>query len=197
MQHGVDPTDRPFRVDRRRVLISIGLAVVLAAGAIGLLGEVANYGRITRALAEAHHAWLIGCLIGELLAYAGYILAYRDVARVGDGPVLPIWTVTRVVVIGFGAFVLGSTPGGLAVDYWALHRATGDSRDAARRVLALNTLEWAVLGTFASVSALVLLAGQADGVPVWLAVAWLIVTPVCAVLGVWIARPSRVERLTS
>jgi len=197
VQHGVDPTDRPFRVDRRRVLISIGLAVVLAAGAIGLLGEVANYDRITRALAEAHHAWLIGCLIGELLAYAGYILAYRDVARVGDGPVLPIWTVTRVVVIGFGAFVLGSTPGGLAVDYWALHRATGDSRDAARRVLALNTLEWAVLGTFASVSALVLLAGQADGVPVWLAVAWLIVTPVCAVLGVWIARPSRVERLTS
>ena len=197
MQHGVDPTDRPFRVDRRRVLISIGLAVVLAVSAIGLIGEVANYGRITRALAEAHHAWLIGCLIGELLAYVGYILAYRDVARVGDGPVLPMWTVTRVVVIGFGAFVLGSTPGGLAVDYWALHRATGDSRDAARRVLALNTLEWAVLGTFASVSAAWLLAGRADGVPVYLAVAWLVITPVCAVLGVWIARPSRVERLTS
>ena len=70
-----------------------------------------------------------------------------------------------------------------------------DSRDAARRVLALNTLEWAVLGTFASVSAVVLLAGQADGVPVGLAAAWLVITPVCAVLGVWIARPSRVERL--
>jgi len=56
VQHGVDPTDRPFRVGRRRVLISVGLAIVLAAGAIGLIGEVANYGRITRALMEAHHA---------------------------------------------------------------------------------------------------------------------------------------------
>jgi len=197
VQHGVDPTDRPFRVDRRRLLISVGVAIVLAAGAIGLIGEVANYGRIERALTEANHTWFLGCLVGEVLAYVGYILAYRDVARVGDGPVMPIWTVTRVVVIGFGAFVLGSTPGGLAVDYWALHRATGDSRDAARRVLALNTLEWAVLGTFTSVSAVVLLAGRADGVPVALAAVWLFITPVCAVLGVWIARPDRVERLTS
>jgi Mg2+-importing ATPase len=197
VQHGADPSDRPFRVDRRRLLISVGLAVVLAIGAIGLIGEVANYDRITRALAEAHHVWLIGCLAGEALAYIGYILAYRDVARVGDGPCLPFWTVTRVVVVGFGAFVLGSTPGGLAVDYWALHRATGQSRDAARRVLALNTLEWAVLGSFAFLSAVILLVGRADGVPLGLIVMWLLVTPICTALGLWLARPERIERLTS
>jgi uncharacterized membrane protein YbhN (UPF0104 family) len=197
VQHGADPTDRPFRVDRRRILISIGFALVLAIGAIGLIGEVANYDRMGHALAEAHHVWLVGCLIGEALAYVGYILAYRDIARVGHGPLLSIWTVTRIVVIGFGAFVLGSTPGGLAVDYWALHKATGQSRDAARRVLALNTLEWAVLGTFAFVSSAVLLAGRADGIPAPLIVTWLLVLPVCATLGIWLARPDRVERLTS
>jgi uncharacterized membrane protein YbhN (UPF0104 family) len=197
VQHGADPSDRPFRVDRRRLLISIGFALVLAIGAIGLIGEVANYHRMARALTEAHHVWLVGCLVGEALAYIGYILAYRDVARVGDGPCLPIWTVTRIVVVGFGAFVLGSTPGGLAVDYWALHRATGQSRDAARRVLALNTLEWAVLGTFAFVSAAILLVGRADGVPLGLIVMWLLATPVCAVLGLRLARPDRIERLTT
>jgi uncharacterized membrane protein YbhN (UPF0104 family) len=197
VHHGADPSDRLFRVDRRRALISIGLALVLAIGAIGLIGEVANYHRMGRALTEAHHVWLVGCLVGEALAYVGYILAYRDVARVGDGPCLPIWTVTRIVVVGFGAFVLGSTPGGLAVDYWALHRATGNGRDAARRVLALNTLEWAVLGAFAFVSAAILLVGRADGVPLPLIVMWLVVLPVCAVLGLWLARPERIERLTS
>lgn len=197
MQNGADRHDRPFRVDRRRILISFVFALVLAIGAIGLIGEVANYHRMARALREAHHVWLAGCLAGEMLAYVGYILAYRDVARVGDGPCFPIWTVTRIVVIGFGAFVLGSTAGGLAVDYWALHRATGQSRDAARRVLALNTLEWAVLGTFAFVSAAILLAGRGDGVPLPLIAMWLVVPPVCAVLGLWLARPERIERLTT
>ena len=197
MQHGADPSDRPFRVDRRRLLISVGFALVLAIGAVGLIGEVADYHRVTRALSRAHHIWLVGCLAGEALAYLGYILAYRDVARVGDGPRLPIWTVTRIVVIGFGAFVLGSTPGGLAVDYWALHRATGHAHDAARRVLALNTLEWAVLGSFAFVSSVILLAGRADGVPLALVVMWLLVTPICAALGLWLARPERIERLTT
>lgn len=197
MQHGAEPTDRPFRVDRRRILISIGFALVLAVGAIGLIGEIASYHRMARALAEARHVWLVGCLIGEVLAYIGYILAYRDIARVGDGPVLSVWTVTRIVVIGFGAFVLGSAPGGLAVDYWALHRATGDSRDSARRVLALNTLEWAVLATFALVSSIILLLGRAEGVPLPLIFTWLLVLPICTVLAAWIARPDRVERLTS
>jgi uncharacterized membrane protein YbhN (UPF0104 family) len=197
VHHGADPTDRLFRVDRRRALISIGLALVLAIGAIGLIGEVANYGRVERALTRAHHVWLVGCLAGEVLAYVGYIMAYRDVARVGDGPCLPVWTVTRIVVVGFGAFVLGSTLGGLAVDYWALHRATGQGRDAARRVLALNTLEWAVLGAFAFVSAAILLVGRADGVPLALIVMWLVVLPVCTALGLWLARPERIERLTS
>jgi uncharacterized membrane protein YbhN (UPF0104 family) len=197
VHHRADPTDRIFRVDRRRVLFSIGFALVLATGAIGLIGEVANYDRMAHALTEGNHVWLVGCLVGEALAYVGYILAYRDVARVGDGPCLPIWTVTRIVVIGFGAFVLGSTPGGLAVDYWALHRATGQSRDAARRVLALNTLEWAVLGTFTFVCAAILLVGRADGVPLPLIVIWLLVMPICTALALWLARPERIERLTS
>jgi uncharacterized membrane protein YbhN (UPF0104 family) len=64
-------------------------------------------------------------------------------------------------------------------------------------VLALNTLEWAVLGAFAFVSAAILLLGRADGVPLALIVMWLVVLPVCVVLAMWLARPERIERLTS
>jgi uncharacterized membrane protein YbhN (UPF0104 family) len=136
-------------------------------------------------------------VLGELLAYAGYILAYRDFARVDGGPALSMWTVTRVVVIGFGAFVFGSAPGGLAVDYWALERATGRRHESVRRVLGLNTLEWAVLGVFACIAAIVVLAGRADDVAMPMAVAWLVVVPVCIGLGVWFTQPGRAERFAS
>ena len=52
---------------------------------------------------RADGRWFAVCLAGELLAYAGYIAAYRDFARADGGPKLPLWTVTRVVVVGFGA----------------------------------------------------------------------------------------------
>jgi uncharacterized membrane protein YbhN (UPF0104 family) len=192
----VDFDDRPFHLDRRRTLISLAIGLALLSGAVGLIGEIASYHRMWRALSDAQHGWFALCFAGEILAYLGYIMAYRDVARVADGPVLSGWTVTRIVVIGFGAFVVGSTAGGLAVDYWALHRATGRVRDAARRVLALNTLEWAVLGTFAVVSAVAVLARETATVPRPMAVAWLVVVPVCAALGLWLARTDRVERLS-
>lgn len=50
--------------------------------------------------------------------------------------------------MGFGAFFAGASVGGLAVDYWALRQAGATPHGSTRRVLALNTLEWAAL-TFA------------------------------------------------
>jgi uncharacterized membrane protein YbhN (UPF0104 family) len=192
-----DARDQPFRLDRRRVLLSLLLAATLLSGTVALIGQVESYDRLARAVSAARGAWLPLCALGELLAYVGYILAYRDVARVGDGPELDLWTVTRIVVIGFGAFVFGSAPGGLAVDYWALERATGGRHDAVRRVLGLNTLEWAVLGVFAWVAAVVVLAGRAGDVATPMAIAWLVVVPICVGLGLWFTQPGRAERYAS
>ena len=41
---------------------------------------------MVQALRTADSAWFPVCLGGELLAYAGFIAAYRDVARVDGGP---------------------------------------------------------------------------------------------------------------
>ena len=42
---------------------------------------------------------------GELLAYAGYVAAYRDVARFDGGPSLGPWTTLRIVVSQAGVTV--------------------------------------------------------------------------------------------
>jgi uncharacterized membrane protein YbhN (UPF0104 family) len=193
-QHRAGGPEHPFHLNRRRVLLSLLLAAALLSGAVALIGQVESYHRLAGALGAASAGWLPLCVLGELLAYAGYILAYRDFARVEGGPVLGMWTVTRVVIIGFGAFVFGSAPGGLAVDYWALERATGARHESARRVLGLNTLEWAVLGVFACAASIVVLVRREDDVATPMAIAWLVVVPTCVGLGLWFTQPGRAAR---
>jgi uncharacterized membrane protein YbhN (UPF0104 family) len=157
---------------------------------------VTDFGEMTRAASRAQLAWLPLCLAGELLAYLGYLLAYRDVARVGGGPRLSVWTALRVVVLGFGAFAVGAGAGGLAADFWALHRASDRPHQSARRVLGMNTLEWAALGAVACGAGVLKLAGVGPTAPLDLTLAWVILVPVCVVLAIWFTQPDRVERFT-
>ena len=66
----------------RRPLLLLVVPTVLALGAVAVLADLAGAERIDRALGNLHPAWLLLCLGGELLAYAGYVLAVRDTARV-------------------------------------------------------------------------------------------------------------------
>jgi glycosyltransferase 2 family protein len=186
-----------FGLDKRKALITIVAAAVLVAGAIALIGSVANFGKLLHALRRGNKLWFPLCAGGEALAYFGYILAYRDLARVDGGPVLPYRTVTRVVAAGFGAHVVGSSAGTLAVDFWALHRAGAKVHDAARRVLALNTLEWAALGSIAALSSIAVLAGRGQGAPLPMTLAWLIVVPLCITAALWVTASGRAERLAT
>jgi uncharacterized membrane protein YbhN (UPF0104 family) len=183
-------------VNRRRAVITVAAAVVLALGTIAVVGHAADWEHVQEALEEADKAWLPLCLVGLLGAYAGYVMAYRDVARVEHGPVLPVPVATRVVMIGSGATVVGASAGGLAVDFWALHRAGEPSHTAARRVLAFNTLEWAVFALGASTAGILALAGLVDHVPTGMAVGWPVTTAVCVLLAVWVSRGPRGERLS-
>src|SRR5882724_6767275 len=148
-----------------RPLLIVLLALLLGGGTVALIGKAANYDTLLHALREADKRWLVLCLVGELLAYAGYVIAYRDCARVDGGPVLEYWLATRVVVAGFGAFIVATSAGGLAVDYWALRRAGLSRHQAIARVLGLNTLEWLVLGVAAWAASLVLLLGLGPETP--------------------------------
>jgi uncharacterized protein (TIRG00374 family) len=183
-------------IDAKRALLTIGIAVVLVVGAVSLIGKFADFDEIRQALEQANREWFPICLAGLVCAYAGYIAGYREIARMHGGPNLPIWTVTRIVGIGFGANVLGSAAGGLAVDFWALRRAGASTHESARRVLGFNTLEWALLGAFACVAAIVVLAGRGPGAPLSMTLSWLIVFPVCAVLAAYVSSPKRAPRLS-
>ena len=178
-------------IDKRRAAITLVLALLLAAGAVSLVGQVADFDEILAAVRHADKAWFPVCLGGLLCAYAGYVLGYREVARMHLGPSLPVWTVCRIVGIGFGANVLGSAAGGLAVDFWALHRAGADVHDSARRVLGFNTLEWALLGTWAALAALVVLADGDTNAPLGMTLPWIVVVPLCIAAAALVSAPAR------
>jgi uncharacterized membrane protein YbhN (UPF0104 family) len=181
-------------LDKRRALFTAALALLLAVGAVTLIGQVADFDEIVDAVRRADKDWFPVCLGGLVCAYVGYILGYREVARMHGGPSLPVWTVTRIVGIGFGANVLGSAAGGLAVDFWALRRAGAGVHDSARRVLGFNTLEWALLGTAAMLAAAVVMAGRGQGAPLAMTLPWLIAVPLCIAAAAWVTSPERRAR---
>jgi uncharacterized membrane protein YbhN (UPF0104 family) len=185
-----------FGFDRKKAIVSAVVGLILVAGAVAGIGQITSFHHMTRALHRADGRWFPVCLGGELLAYAGYVAAYRDVARVDGGPAFSLWTTTRVVAIGFGAYALGTSAGSLGLDYWALHRAGEPPRVALRRVLALNSIEWMILGIYACVSAVAIAAG-AGSAPFPMVIAWLVVVPACILAAIWVSSPRRSDRLTS
>jgi uncharacterized membrane protein YbhN (UPF0104 family) len=185
-----------FGIDRRKALLTGLAALVLAVAAVVGIGQVTNFHQVVDALKRADGAWFPVCLGGELVAYAGYVAAYRDVARADRGPILGIWTTIRIVVIGFGAVIVGSSAGTIGIDYWALNRAGERPHLAVRRVLGVYTLQWFVLAIMAFAAAAVSVAGPWD-VPRAMEVAWLAIVPIFVAAAVWVSSPRRGERLSS
>jgi len=183
-------------IDRKKALLSVVLGLVLVVAAVAGIGQITSFHEMLEALRDADNVWFPVCLGGEILAYVGFIAAYRDVARVDGGPCFPLWTATRVVAIGFGAYALGTSAGSLGLDFWALHRAGQTAQLALRRVLALNTVEWMILGIYACLSAAVVAAGGASA-PLAMVLAWLILVPACILAAAWVSSPRRSDRLTN
>ena len=185
-----------FGINRRKALLTGVGALVLAVVAVVGIGQVTSFKQVVDALERADSVWFPVCLGGELIAYVGYVAAYRDVARVDRGPLLGIWTTVRIVVIGFGAVIVGSSAGTIGIDYWALNRAGERPHMAVRRVLGVYTLQWLVLAIMAFVAAAITVAGPWD-VPPAMEAAWLVLVPVCVAAAVWVSSPRRGARLSS
>jgi len=75
-----------FGIDRKKAFLSVVLGLVLVVAAVAGIGQITSFHDMVQALRNADGAWFPVCLGGELLAYAGFIVAYRDVARVEGGP---------------------------------------------------------------------------------------------------------------
>jgi uncharacterized membrane protein YbhN (UPF0104 family) len=154
--------DRLRRYPLALVLVGLGLAT----GGIVLMGTVAGWASFGRALDRFSPPWIAAAAGGQLLAYAGYVVAYRAVVHFESGPRLSLPLSVRLVVAGFGAFDPG---GGFGIDQRALEALDGDRRSATVRALALGGVEYAVVAPAACVAAVVLLA---VGTAVHAAVLW-------------------------
>jgi uncharacterized membrane protein YbhN (UPF0104 family) len=168
------------------------LPALLALGAIAGLANLAGSERIDRAERHIHPVWLVLCFGGELVAYAGYVLAVRDTAKVDRGPKLSFGDSIQAVVGGFGVFAATRTSGGFAVDYWALRNAGENRNGAVARVLALSALEYAVLAPATLCAAIALLIDGED-VSLGLTLPWLAVIP-GGLVAVWLSSPKRARR---
>jgi uncharacterized membrane protein YbhN (UPF0104 family) len=177
------------------------LVVVLAAagataGVALVLASEAGWPHVLRLVYARHSwAWLAVCLVGELVAYGGYVLTVRDMARVDDGSELKLGASVTAVVAGFGVFAATRSSGGFAVDYWAFRQAGAARREAVRRVLGLGFLEYAVLSVGA-LAASVLLFFRLDGhASETVTLPSLIVVPVL-IVALWLTSPKRAKRLS-
>src|SRR5581483_11977558 len=127
------------------------VTAVLALGATVVLIWAAGFDKVGHRLAEADWSWLAAGAFGEFVAYFGYVLAYREVATVEDGPSLTLPNAASLVVTGFSPFV---ALGGFALDLEALRHAVNEEKEARVRVLGLGALEYAVLAPVACIAAI-------------------------------------------
>jgi uncharacterized membrane protein YbhN (UPF0104 family) len=181
---------------RRHPYLVLLVSAGIGTGTAILLGRLAGENKVFRVLSDVNPIWFAVCIGAECVAYAGYVLALHETARVDEGPQLGLGHAARVVVAGFGAFFAASPAGGFEVDYWALRRAGAPRGDALARVMGLGTLEYAVLAPAALGASLTLLVGAGKNPYPSLTLPWLLVVPGFAFAG-WATSPKRRRRLAS
>jgi uncharacterized membrane protein YbhN (UPF0104 family) len=159
-------------VAQHALLIAIGGA--LALGAIVGIAWAAGFGQVLDVLRDANPVWLPVAFGMELVAYIGYVIAYREVARLGGGPRLGLLRAGAIVAAGFGAFVVR---GGFALDRHALEDAGLEPHEARARVIGLGVLEYAVLAPAAALAAVILLARGATHPSLGFTLPWAIAVP--------------------
>ena len=180
--------------DGRYFLILLVAGALALAAAMGL-ADMAGYPHLVDAVQDVVPSWIAVCFAGQVVAYFGYVLAVRDIARVDGGPRLSFRLSMRTVVAGFGVFAATHAAGGFSVDYWTFRRSGLRRREAVARVLALGALEYAVLAPAALVCAVVLLFGTGGHVQHTMTYPWLAVVPGFLV-ALWVSSPKRAARFS-
>ncbi len=180
--------DRPFAV-----VVAAATATVVVSVA---LASTAGWARIGHVVYRQHAwTWLTACFVAEVVAYLGYILSIRDIARVEQGPDMELSASAKTVVAGFGVFAATRGSGGFAVDYWALRREGAGRRDAVGRVLALGFLEYATLSIVALLASVALYADLDGHASDSATLPSLLVIPAFA-FALWATSRKRVARLS-
>ncbi len=174
-----------------RPVVVAAVATGIAAVAVLAIARATGVDEVGRAFDDLDAVWIVLIAGAELLAYPAYMVAYRSLAQVHGHAPLALPLVARVVIAGFGPFTIG---GGFGIDRQALQALQEDEHSARVRVLALGTLEWAVLAPTTCVVAIVFLIQGADILPslLW---PWAISVPLGFGFGLWASTPRRIERV--
>jgi uncharacterized membrane protein YbhN (UPF0104 family) len=177
--------------ETHRVAFLVGAAGVLSTAAVFGVAWAAGFHAVWSGLLHPRWAWLAVALVGEIVAYLGYTLAYATVVRAERGAELEVPKAAALVATGFGVFLQG---GGFALDREALMRAGLSEREARSRVLGLGALEYAILAPATAIAAWVILLRQ-QRISDSLTLPWIIGVPVGAALAlVALAFKRRIER---
>jgi uncharacterized protein (TIRG00374 family) len=128
----------------RRLVQTCVVVVVLLGAIYFLFPKLVGLGDSLSRLGQAEPVW-IGVAVGfNVLAYATYIALFKAVV---GGDVLRLrWSETyEINLAGVAATRLFSAggAGGIALTYWALRKAGLPRRDAARRMIAFVSLQYA------------------------------------------------------
>jgi uncharacterized membrane protein YbhN (UPF0104 family) len=177
-------------------LVVVIAAAGMTAAVVVVLAELGGWSRVSRVATAPHSwAWLLVCLLGELVAYGGYVLTVRDMARVDRGAEMSVAVSAQTVVAGFGVFAATRSSGGFAVDYWAFRKAGATEKEAGARAVALGLLEYVVLSV-AALGASVLLFLRLDGSASNATTLPSLVIVPCLIAGFYVTSPKRARKLT-
>ncbi len=180
---------------RRRLVVSLVIGLLLAAGVVLLIGRASGFAKLVSRLREADPGWLVAAGAAQVLSVAGYVLAFRTLSE-ANGRRPAAGATVHIVLASLGATRLLATAGagGLAVNYWALRRLGLEARESVIRVLTLNTVLYLVFGLAGLVSAATMLASGAA--PAALALPWIVAVAAAMAAARYVSQPGRVDRLS-
>ncbi|HEV2974163.1 MAG TPA: lysylphosphatidylglycerol synthase transmembrane domain-containing protein [Solirubrobacteraceae bacterium] len=169
----------------RRPRIATLLSVVIAGGTVVAIAASDSPRALWRTFEQIQPIWLLAAVGVELVAYLGYALAYRATLQATGEKGFSLVLSLRLVVAGFGPFVL---LGGFSFDRQALRAVHSSRRSARRQVLALGVIEYALLAPAACVCALVLLL-ESNRASLVLTLPWVFGVPLGFALAAWATQP--------
>ncbi len=163
-------------IERTRAESAVFMAgsAAIAVGTLIAMAWVAGFHRVFHHLAEVNPIWFLVAFGAEILSYFGYVLSYREVARVEDGEQMARMDAAAAVAAGFGPFV---ARGGFAIDVHAFRKVGLSDRDVRVRVMGLGALEYALLAPAACVVAIQFLAQGSHKPSLGLTLPWAIAVP--------------------
>lgn len=168
------------------------LSGLIAAGTVVAIASTDSVDSILDAIGRFDAPWLGWAVLAELVAYAGYVAAYRSRAHAPGQRPVSLGLSIRLVVAGFGPFL---ALGGFALDRRVRAALGDDEREARVSVLGLGVIEYALLAPAAWICALILFFGGGHRAVPALTLPWIVAVPVGLALALWVSRPAARERL--